>query len=94
MRAEYDSEADALPIDLVDVERWDQSDEIDSDDCRVALAGGKPANVELLSPAEHLDLLATAASKHGLDQKALEAAAQSALAAPDRPILLEVLTSA
>jgi hypothetical protein len=43
MRAEYDSQADALSIDLVVVDRWDDSDAIDDDYCTVALAGGRPA---------------------------------------------------
>ena len=94
MRAEYDSQADALSIDLIHVEHWDSSDEIDDDYCNVALAGGQPANIELLSPAEHIDLLAAAAQRYGLDREALEAAARSALAAPDRAVVLDVLAKA
>jgi hypothetical protein len=93
MRADYDSEANVLSIDLIEAERWDGSDPIDDDYCTVALAGDRPANIELLSPAEHLELLAIAAKRHRLDAEALEAAARSALAAPDRTILLDVLTS-
>ena len=94
MRAEYDSEADALSIDLIDVAKWDGSEAIDGDYCNVALAGGRPANVELLSPAAHLELLGVAAERYGLDAEALEAAARSALAAPDRTVVLDVLASA
>ncbi len=94
MRAEYDSEADALSIDLIEVTKWDRSDAIDGDYCTVALARGRPANVELLSPAAHLELLGVAAERHGLDAEALEAAARSALAAPDRTVVLDVLASA
>lgn len=94
MRAEYDSQADALSIDLIHAERWDGSDAIDDDYCNVALANGRAANVELLAPAEHLDLLAVASERHGLDAVALEAAARSALAAPDRVVVLEVLAPA
>lgn len=91
MRALYDSEADALSIDVLIVDHWDSSEVIDDDCCIVALAEGLPANVELLFPRDHLDLLAVAAERFGLDAQALEAAAQSALAAPDRAVVLDVL---
>lgn len=94
MRATYDSEADALSIDLVEVESWEGAEEVDGDYCTVAFAEGRPVNVELLAPAAHLDLLATAAERHRLDAQALEAAARSALAAPNRAVVLEVLASA
>jgi hypothetical protein len=90
MRAEYDSRADALSIDLIEAERWDGADPIDDDYCTVALVGDRPANVELLAPREHLDLLRNAAERYGLDSEALEAAARSALTAPNRRVLLEV----
>lgn len=94
MRAEYDSEADALSIDLVDVERWDGTEIVDDAFCTVALSHGRPANVELLAPSGHLGLLDRAAEQHGLDAQALRAAAQSALAAPDRMVVLDVLAQA
>ena len=90
MRAEYDSEADALSIDLLEVDRWDGHEAVDDTHCHVAFAGEEPANVELLSPAGNLPLLAVAAERFGLDAQALEAAARSALAAPDRVVVLEV----
>ncbi|MGH2954097.1 MAG: hypothetical protein ACRDK9_08775 [Solirubrobacterales bacterium] len=94
MRAEYDSEANALSIDLIGAERWDRSEPVDDDYCTIALVGDRPASIELLSPAEHLELLAIAAERHTLDAEALEAAARSALAAPDRTVVLDVLASA
>lgn len=93
MRAEYDSEADVLSIDLIQAERWNGSDAVDDDFCIVATVDDRPANVELLSPAQHLNLLTVAAQRHGLDAEALEAAARSALAAPDRTVVLDVLAS-
>lgn len=93
MRAEYDSQADALSIQLLE-ESWDEGDQVDDTYCTVALASGRPANVELIAPREHLDLLAVAAKQYGLDHEALLAAAQSALAAPNRPVVLDVLASA
>jgi len=94
MRAEYDSVADALSIDLAPAERWDRAEGVDADYCTVSFAGHEPANVELIAPREHLDLLAQAAERFGLDGEALEAAARSALAAPDRIVVLDVLARA
>ncbi len=94
MRAAYDSEADALSIDLIEAAQWEGAEAIDDDYCTVALAGERPVNVELLSPADHLELLGVAARRFGLDGEALEAAARSALAAPNRAVVLEVLASA
>jgi hypothetical protein len=37
--------------------------------------GNRQANVELIAPREHLDLLATAAERHGLDDRRLPPAA-------------------
>ena len=90
MRADYDSEANALSIDLLKVDRWDDSRDIDETYCHVAMRRGRPTNVELLSPSEHLDLLEVAAHRLGLDGEALLAAARAALAAPDRPVVVDV----
>ena len=94
MRAEYDSHADALSIDLVSVTSYRGALTIDDDYCTVALADGeRAANVELLSPRNHLYLLTLAAERLSLDRLALQAAAKAALAAPDRPIDLTVRPS-
>lgn len=90
MRAEYDSQADALSIDLIEVDAWDGDEAVDADYCTIAFAGGRPANLELLSPTTHLELLGEAAERYELDREAIEAAARSALAAPDRVVVLEV----
>ena len=90
MRADYDSEADALSIELRRVERFDDQEQVDDDYCNVGIVTGRAVNVELLYPARHLDLLEVAAERYGLDGAALLAAAQAALAAPDRAVELEV----
>jgi hypothetical protein len=90
MRADYDSEANALSIDLRRFDRYERQDEVDDDYCVVGFAEGAPARVSLLSPAKHLDLLDVAAERFSLDGVALRAAAQAALAAPDRVVELEV----
>ncbi len=90
MRADYDSEADALDIELVRFEHFERQESVHDTYCQVGFASGKPASVELLTPAEHLDLLAVVAKRYGLDGAALLAAAQAALAAPDRVVELNV----
>ncbi len=90
MKAGYDSHADALSIDLIEAPRWDDGEEIDDTYCNVALFEGRPANVELLSPRDHLDLLEVVAERLDVDLMALSAAAQAALAAPDRVVTVDV----
>lgn len=90
MKADYDSEADALSIDLAGVDRWDRGEDVDGTFCHVAFSGDRPVNVELLNPTDHLDLLAVTAERYELDGRVLLAAAQAALAAPDRPVTLDV----
>jgi hypothetical protein len=90
MRADYDSEANALDIELVRFERYDHQEQVHDSFCTVGFARGGPVSVELLDPADHLDLLQVAADRHELDGPALLAAAQAALAAPDRVVELEV----
>lgn len=90
MKADYDSEADALLIDLIEIDRCDDREAVQEAHCGVALKDGRPANVELRFPHEHLDLLDRAAERFGIDAEAMRAAAQAALAAPDRPITIEV----
>ena len=90
MRADYDSEADVLDIELVRFERLEGQDSVDDTYCQVGFAGGVPASIELLVPADHLDLLDVVAGRYELDGVALLAAAQAALAAPDRIVDLEV----
>ena len=89
MQADYDSRADALSIDLIQFDRFEGQDSVDDTFCQVAFAHGRPANVELLNPASHLDLLADVADRYSLDGDALRAAAQAALAAPDRLVELK-----
>lgn len=92
MRAEYDSQADALSIDLLVGARWGDGEGVDDDYCTVTFAEGdaRVANVELLSPTRELHLVAEAASRYGLDPEALRAAATAALAAPDRMVTLDL----
>ncbi|WP_217915059.1 hypothetical protein [Miltoncostaea marina] len=91
MRAEYDSTADALAIDLVREPVAASGEGVD-ERCTVALDGsGAAISVELLYPSVGVEgPLTAAAERYGLDAEALIAAARSALAAPDREVVLEV----
>jgi hypothetical protein len=90
MWADFDSRADALDIELVRFERLEGQDSVDDTFCQVGFANGGPACIELLNPAERLDLLSVVAERYELDGDTLLAAAQAALAAPDRLVELKV----
>ncbi len=90
MRADYDSTANAISITITDATSAGRSDEVHPR-AIVALADGQPVEVQLLYPDMGLaEPLAAVAERYGLDREALAAAAQSALAAPDRVVSLEV----
>lgn len=93
MKADYDSEADAIAITIVEAgpaagaARGERAHER----CTVLLSGDTVIDVELLYPGDGIEEpLRAAADGYGLDVEALCAAARSALAAPDRLITLEV----
>jgi uncharacterized protein YuzE len=93
MRAEYDSQADALSIILVDREGLsaEYADEIGAQ-CNVAIdAAGQPVAVEVLNPSRWLqEAISQIAVRYDLDIEALEVAARAALTVPDRAVKLEV----
>ncbi len=90
MQADYDSTANAISITVADTKRADHSDEVHPR-AIVALLDERPVEVQLLYPNLGIsEPLAAVADRYGLDYEALAAAAQSALAAPDRVISLEV----
>jgi hypothetical protein len=94
MKADFDSKADALLIDLLGVGRCDEAVEIDDTYCHVALWQGRVATIELLNPADHLYLLERAGDRLDLDSEALIAAAKAALAAPDRAVTISARLAA
>jgi hypothetical protein len=90
MRADYDSNANALSIELSEASSADRSDEVHPR-AIVALAADRPVEVQLLYPdMGTAEPLAAVADRYGLDVEALQAAAQSALAAPDRVVSVEL----
>jgi uncharacterized protein YuzE len=91
MKADYDSEADALLITLLRDRRSDDSESVDADEiCNVALSKAQVMSVELLYPAENLKLLKAVAERFELDGEGLLAAARAALAAPDREVTIDL----
>ncbi|MBS1861076.1 MAG: hypothetical protein JSS68_05125 [Actinobacteria bacterium] len=91
MKADYDSEADAILIEIEVVDHWDRGVTIDAADfCEVAFLDSRPVGVSLRYPREEFRLLRSAAERFGLDATALEATTQAALAAPDRVVTVDV----
>lgn len=90
MRADYDSRANAISISLAPEGRAERADRVHSR-AVVALHDGRPVELQLLYPDLGVDEpLTAAAQSYGLDVEALVAAAQAALAAPDRSVTLDV----
>lgn len=90
MRADYDSEANAISITLV---QGAAAERADSRHPRavVALRKEEPVELQLLYPDLGVDEpLRAVAAHYGLDSEVLIAAANAALAAPDRAVTLEV----
>jgi len=97
MKADYDSQADAIAITVSDVTGVSDIARGDAvhERCTVLHLEGLPIDVELLYPGLGIEgPLAAAADRYDLDLEALSAAARSALAAPDRLITLEVAARA
>jgi hypothetical protein len=88
MKAYFDSEANAVSIDLLDVDHWDDGDEFDEYYCTVAFSKGRLANIGLLYPSEKLHLLGDVADRYGTDPTQLVAAARAAIDAPDRTVTI------
>lgn len=86
MKAYFDSEANAVSIDLLEVDYWDDGDEFDEYYCTVAFRDDRLVNIGLLYPSEKLHLLMAVADSYKLDAEELITAAKAALAAPDRTV--------
>jgi hypothetical protein len=94
MRADYDSKANAISITLAPVEHAERADQV-HERAIVALHDGHPVELQLLYPDLGIEEpIVAVAGRYGLDRGALEAAARSALAVPDRVVVLDVLAPA
>jgi hypothetical protein len=92
MKADYDSKGDTIQIDLLDpVGRVDYGDDEVDDWLVVSIRDGKPVRIDVIGTGGDLGTsLRRAGERYGLDSEALLAAAQAAVAAPDREVMLDV----
>jgi hypothetical protein len=90
MRADYDSQGDTIQIELERVDRLDYGDP--ETGAVVGFRDGRPVCIDVISARRCGvgDSLRAVADRYDLDAEALIAAAQAALAAPDRPVTLDV----
>lgn len=88
MKADYDSQANTLGIELVEVDRRDDGYEFDDDYCNLGFSGGRLVYIGLLRPSDNLHLLEAVSESYELDAERVTAAAKAALAAPDLPVTL------
>jgi len=90
MWADYDKEANAISITLVQGATAERADQRHSR-AIVALRSGDPVSLELLYPDLGVDEpLRAVVEQYDLDLETLTAAATAALAAPDRVVTVEV----
>jgi hypothetical protein len=91
MRADYDSRADTIQIELEPVERLDAGERIENGAVVVHFLKDRPVIVDVIGTGVDIARpLCGAAERHGLDTEALIAAARAALAAPDRVVTVDV----
>jgi hypothetical protein len=89
MRADYDSEANAISIEL-HAGFADRADQVHPR-AIVAIRADQPIEFQLLYPDLGVDEpLRAVADRYGLDPESLTAAAQAALAAPGRSVTVDV----
>jgi hypothetical protein len=87
--ADYDSEANAISIELASEARAERADQVHRR-AVVALRDSRPIELQLLYPDSGVDEpLRAVAERYALDPEALIAAA-AALAAPNRSVSVEV----
>ncbi len=94
MRADYDSSADTIQIELESVDRLDH-DDAELAGVVVGIREQRPVLIDVIDTRSEVEeRLRSVAERHGLDAEALIAAAQAALAAPDRVVTLDVAVRA
>jgi hypothetical protein len=92
MRADYHSEAKTLQIALEDVDSANGGVSIGEPlTAAVVTLDGRPVGIDLLAPDLGVEgPLAEIARRYNLDFEELVAVARAALAAPDRPVTLDL----
>lgn len=91
MKADYDSEGDTIQIELEEVRRFGHGEDVMNGAVIVHVYEDRPVMVDVIGTRRGFEEpLRVAAERYELDGEALVAAAQAALAAPDRPVRLDV----
>ena len=93
LKADYESRADTIQITLSDVDRLSGgSDVIDDGAVIVGMTDGRAAMVDVIGTRgrDFEKSIRIAAERHDLDAEALIAISRATLAAPDRPVRLEL----
>ncbi len=95
MRADYDSEGDTIQIELEPVRGRGYGEDVENGAVVVSVNGGRPVMLDVIGTRDGFEVpLRVAAERYELDAEALIAAAQAALAAPDRTVTLDVAVRA
>jgi hypothetical protein len=91
MRADYDSEGDTIQIELGPVRKLGHSELVENGAVIVGIHEDRPVMVDVIGTGNGFEgPLRIAAERYELDAEALIAAANAALAAPDRTVTLDV----
>jgi hypothetical protein len=95
MRADYDSEADTIQVELERVRKLGHSEVVEDGAVIVGIYEDRPVMVDVIGTRNGFEgSLRLAAERYDLDAQALTAAARAALAAPDRVVTLAVAVGA
>jgi|SRR6476646_8995330 len=92
MRADYETRTDAIEIELEKVERLDHGVPVEDGATIVHFVDDRPVLIDVIGTRKR-DFekpLRVVAERYGLDAEALIAISKAAIAAPDRPVRLEV----
>lgn len=92
MTADYESAFDTIQITLGEVDHLNGGSEvIENGAVIVSYCEGRPAMIDIIGTRDGYEsALRTAAERNDLDVEALVAASKAAIAAPDRPVQLDV----
>jgi len=91
MRADYDSEGDTIQIELEEVRRLGHGEDVEGGAVIVSIYEDRPVMVDVIGTRNGFESpLRVAAERYELDAEALIAAANAAVAAPDRTVTLDV----
>lgn len=92
MRVDYESLTDAIEIVLEPVERLDYGVPVEGGAAIVHLLDDRPVVIDVIGTRRHdfEQPLRVVAERYGMDAEALIAASRAAIAAPDRPVQLDV----